>query len=95
MTPHQPERAAGRVMWAAIAGSTAVLGALLAIGWDDGAWAAAAGVLLVSCVFVCIWAVTQGRVTDREVGRAVARLSTARDEQSRRRTPERETIGGR
>ena len=95
MSAHQTQRAVGRVMWAAIGGSIALLGVLLALGWDDGAWAAAAGVLLVSCVFVCIWAVAQGRVTDREVRRAVARLAAAREEQQRRCSPERDTIDGR
>ena len=75
------------VMWSAIGGSIALLGALLALGWDDDAWATAAGVLLLSCVFVCIFAALQSRSTDREVRRAVARLAAAREAGERRRAP--------
>ena len=82
-------------MWAAIGGSVALLGVLLALGWGDRAWATAAGVLLLACVFVCIWAAAQGRVAEREVRRAVARLAAARQEDERRRAPRRKTADGR
>lgn len=94
-TATQTRRVARRVMWAAIGGSVALLGALLAIGWDDGAWAAAAGVLLVACVLACAWTAAQGRATDREVRDAVARLAAAREEEQQHRAPERETVDGR
>ena len=82
-------------MWAAIVGSVALLGVLLALGWGDRAWRTAAGVLLLSCVFVCIWAVAQGRTAEREVRRAVARLAAARREDQRRRPPSDESPDGR
>lgn len=73
------------VMWSAIGGSIALLGVLLALGWDDAAWATAAGVLLFACVLVCIFAGEQGRSTDREVRRAVDRLAAARSADESRR----------
>ena len=75
------------VMWSAIGGSIAVLGALLALGWDDNAWATAAGVLFVSCVLVCTFAGLQSRSTDREVRRAVARLAATREAEEPHHTP--------
>jgi hypothetical protein len=78
MNRHPTPMKARIVMWAAIAGSLALLGVLLALGWGEGAWTTAAGVLLLACVFVCIWAGVQSRTTDREVRRAVARIATAR-----------------
>lgn len=74
------------VMWTAIGGSVALLGVLLALGWQDRAWTTAAGTLLLACVFVCIWAAAQGRTTEREVRRAVARLAAARNSTSARRS---------
>ena len=82
------------VMWSAIGGSIALLGALLALGWDDAAWSTAAGVLLLACIGVCIFAAAQSRSTDREVRRAVARLAAAREADERRRAPRRETADG-
>jgi predicted lysophospholipase L1 biosynthesis ABC-type transport system permease subunit len=66
------------VMWTAIGLSIALLGVLLALGWDDGAWATAAGALLIACIAVCVVAVLQSRSTDREVRRAIERLAAAR-----------------
>lgn len=83
------------VMWSAIGGSIALLGVLLALGWGDDAWAAAAGVLLLACVFVCIFATVQSRVTDREVRCAVARLAATREADERSRAPKQETPDGR
>jgi hypothetical protein len=83
------------VMWAAIGGSIALLGVLLALGWQDRAWTTAAGTLLLACVFVCIWAAAQGRTTEREVRRIVARLAAARHEEDRRRAPRNGTAAGR
>jgi len=65
-------------MRAAIVGALALLAVLLLLGWGDGAWAVAAGVLLLSCVFVCLWAVAESRRTDRDVRRAVDQLVDAR-----------------
>ena len=87
MTRYRAQRNPRLLMWSAIGGSIALLGALLALGWDDGAWTIAAGVLLLSCVFVCIVAGVQSRDTDREVRRAVARLAAAREADERRRAP--------
>ena len=72
------------VMWAAIFGSLMLLAVLLFLGWHDDAWTVAAGALLVSCVFVCLWAVAQGRRTDRDVRNAVAQLVEARKAANRR-----------
>jgi predicted lysophospholipase L1 biosynthesis ABC-type transport system permease subunit len=83
------------VMWSAIGASIALLGVLLAVGWDDAAWTTAAGVLLLACVAVCIFAVVQGRNADREVRRAVARLAAAREANERRVAPRQETNHGR
>ena len=93
-----PDRAPSNprvIMWSAIGGSIALLGVLLALGWDDAAWSTAAGVLLLACVGVCVFAVLQSRSTDREVRRAVARLASARDADDRRRVPRQETTDGR
>lgn len=76
-----------RTMWTAIGGSVALLGVLLLLGWDDGARATAAGVLLLSCVLVCVFAALQGRSTDREVGQAVVRIAAQREADEQRRRP--------
>lgn len=81
------------VMWAAI-GLSGLFGLLIALGWRDNAGTIAAGLLLLACVAVCIWAGVQGRISDREVDRAVARMATPR-EQDRRRSPSTETTDGR
>ena len=75
------------VMRSAIAGSMGLLGVLLALGWDEDAWATAAGVLLLACVGVCVFALLQSRITDREVRRAIARLAATREAEERRRAP--------
>ena len=73
------------VMWAAILGSVLLLATLLVLGWQEDAWAAAAAVLLLSCVFVCVWAAAQGRRSEREVQQAVARLAESREADARGR----------
>ena len=78
MNRHRIRRNPRLVMWTAIAGSIALVGVLLAVGWEERAWTTAAGTLLVASVFVCIWAAAQGRATEREVRRAVARIAAAR-----------------
>ena len=83
------------VMWSAIGGSIALLGVLLALGWEDDAWAAAAGVLFLACVFVCIFSLWQSASTDREVRRAVARLAAVREADERRRAPRQGAPDGR
>lgn len=75
------------VMWAAIGGSFALLGVLLARGWEDRAWPTAAGVLLLACVFVCVWAAMQAGTAEREVRRAIDRMAAARREDERRARP--------
>lgn len=82
------------VMWAAVGLSVVLFGLLIALGWPDNAGTIAAGLLLLACVAVCIWAGVQGRISDREVDRAVARMAAAR-EQDRRRSPTTETTDGR
>ena len=76
-----------RTMWAAIGGSFVLLGVLLALGWGHVAWSAAASVLLLSCILVCLFAVLQSRTTDREVRDAVARLAAQREAEELRRRP--------
>ena len=83
------------VMWSAIGASIALLGMLVALGWDDAAWTTAAAVLLLACIAICIFAGVQGRSTDREVRRAVARLAAAREANQRRVAPRQETNHGR
>lgn len=78
MSPHSAPLRPLVVMWATIFGSLMLLAVLLFLGWHDDAWTIAAGTLLLSCVFVCLWAVAQGRRTDRDVRDAVARLVEAR-----------------
>ena len=80
-------------MWTAIGASIVLLGVLLALGWGDDAWSAAAGVLLLSCLLVCVFAALQSRSTDREVQRAVARLAAQREADEQRRRPK-EQRGG-
>lgn len=76
-----------RTMWSAIGGSVVLLGALLVLGWDDDAWVAAAGVLLVSCLLVCMFALLQSRSTDRQLRRAVVLLAAQRHADEQRRRP--------
>lgn len=93
--PSRTTRCAPRVvMWAAIGLAFALFGLLIGLGWRDNAGTIAAGLLLLACVAVCIWAGVQGRISDREVDRAVARMAAAR-EQDRRRSPTTETTDGR
>jgi hypothetical protein len=82
-------------MWSAIGLAAALLGLLLALGWGEDAWTAAAGFLLVACIAVCVVAGLQSRAADREVRRAVARLASARREEERRRSPRDEPTDGR
>ncbi len=53
-----------------------------------------AGFLLLACVAVCVWAGVQGRIADREVDRAIARMVAAREDDQRRRSPTRGTPDG-
>jgi hypothetical protein len=71
-------------MWGAIALSLAVFLVLVALGWDVGAAPIAAGLLLLGCVAVCIWAAAQGRRAEREVDRAFGQISDARHVHGRR-----------
>lgn len=81
------------VMWAAIALALALFGLFLAVGWRDNAATTAAATLLLACVAVCIWAGVQGWSADREVDRAIARLTAARKQDERRRSPKQATDG--
>jgi hypothetical protein len=78
-------------MWTAIGLSVVLFGLLTAVGWRDNAGTIAAGILLLACVAVCIWAGVQGRISEREVDRAIARMAAAREQDRRRvdRSPER------
>lgn len=71
-------RRAAVVMWAGIFGSALLLLLLLARGWGSGAWALAAGVLLVTCLGVCVGAAVLGRQSARAIDDAVARLADER-----------------
>ncbi|MGD9795497.1 MAG: hypothetical protein AB7V43_18690 [Acidimicrobiia bacterium] len=79
MSAHARSRWTPRiVMWGAIGGSMALLGVLLLLGLNGGAWTIAGAVLLGSCVIVCIWAGHEGTIAEREVRDAVARLAATR-----------------
>lgn len=94
--PGRTTRFAPRVvMWAAIGLSFALFGLLVAVGWRDNAGTIAAGFLLLACVAVCVWTGVQGRISDREVDRAIARMAAAREDDERRRSPMRGTPDGR
>lgn len=94
MNPDRAPSSPRVVMWSGIGGSIALLGVLLALGWDGTAWLTAAGALLLACIGVCIFAAVQSRSTSREVRRAVARIVAAREGDERRRAPRRETADG-
>ena len=74
----QAHQRARVVMWAAIALSVALAVALRARGWDERAWQVAAGVLLLSCIAVCIWSAGVANRCDRDVRAAVERLAEER-----------------
>ena len=74
----------GAAMWSAIGLSGIVLAALLARGWGRSAWNLALGLLLLSCLGVCGWAVVTGERSSRLVKRETERLADARREQSPR-----------
>ncbi len=94
--PGRTTRFAPRVlMWTAIGLSFALFGLLIALGLRGNAGTIAAGFLLLACVAVCIWAGVQGRVSDREVERAIARLAVAREAGDRQRSPRTESTDGR
>lgn len=94
--PGRTPRFAPRVlMWTAIGLSFALLGLLVTLGWRGNAGTIAAGFLLLACVAVCIWAGVQGRISDREVERAVTRLAGAREAAARQRSPRTERTDGR
>lgn len=82
------------VMWVAIGLSFGLFGLLVAVGWRDNAGTLAVGFLLLACVAVCVWAGVQGRIADREVERAIARMVAAREDDQRRRSPTRGTPDG-
>ena len=79
-------RRARQAMWAAIVLSGALAVALRARGWDERAWQAAAGVLVVSCLAVCVWSAVIANRCDREVRDAVQRLAEARRRDTREAT---------
>lgn len=74
------------VMWGAIAVSAGLLLVLLAQGWGGRAWGIAAGVLLLSCIAICVWAAVIGHRATREVERLVARLAETRRRAAQDRT---------
>jgi hypothetical protein len=78
MTPRRVHRRASAIMWSAIALSGLVLAALLALGWGDNAWGAAAALLLVSCVAVCIWAAVSSEQSQRAAKREAEHLAELR-----------------
>jgi hypothetical protein len=82
------------LMWAAIGLSVVLFGLLIALGWRDNAGSIAAAFLLLACVAVCVWAGVHGRIADREVDRAIARMVAAREDDQRRRLPTRGTPDG-
>ena len=76
-------RLAHTVMWAAIGLAFGLFGLLLILGWANNAATTAGATLLLACVAVCIWAGVQGRSTDREIDRAIARLAATREQGQR------------
>lgn len=66
------------LMWSGIAGSVSLLVVLLALGWGRRAWTVASVALFVSCIAVCGLAIVQGRIAERDVRKAVARLDAER-----------------
>lgn len=76
-------RRAGVAMWAGIAGAALLLVVLLAKGWGPSAWGTAAGVLLLVCIAVCVWAAVTGEQSAREVRDATARLAELRRQAAR------------
>ncbi len=83
------------VMWTGIGLSAALFGLLIAVGWRANAGTIAAGFLLLACLAACVWAGVQGRISDREVDRAIARLAAARQEDDRPRSQRTESTDGR
>lgn len=73
-------------MWGAIALSLALFLLLVVLGWGNSAASIAGGLLLLTCVAVCVWAAMQGRRAEREVERAVGQIVWARRVHSRRRS---------
>lgn len=76
LDPHRLR--AGAAMWSAIAGAGILLAVLLARGWGRGAWSLPLGLLLLSCVGVCVWAVVTGERSSRLVKRETERLAETR-----------------
>lgn len=83
MTPRRVHRRASAIMWSATAFSGLVLAVLLALGWGDGAWGAAAALLLVLCVAVCIWAAVASEQSLRAVKREADHLADIRRDTGR------------
>ena len=84
---------AGAAMWAGIAGAALLLIVLLARGWGRSAWGVAAGVLLLVCVGVCVWAAVTGERSARTVRAEIERLAETRRRaagEPRRRSVERD-----
>ena len=79
MSTHgQVRRRAGAVMWVGIGASALLLIALTARGWGRDAWGAAAGMLFLVCVGVCVWAAVASERSMREVREVAERLAAAR-----------------
>jgi hypothetical protein len=77
-SPIEAHRRAGLVMWAGLATAALLLVVLLAQGWGSDACGAAAGLLLLVCIAVCVWAAVVGERSARAVRDEIARLATAR-----------------
>ena len=75
----------GVAMWVAIALAVALFFVLWTGGSAQRAWNVAAGVLVVSCLAVCLWGALIGRQTDRSVRQAVARMEALRREADAKR----------
>lgn len=78
MSPRRLRRRAAVAMRLVVAVSGLVLVVLLALGWGGNAWAAAAALLLFSCIGVCIWAAVVSERSLRDVKREAERLAETR-----------------
>lgn len=83
------------VMWTGIGLSFGLFGLLIAVGWRANAGTIAAAFLLLACLAACVWAGVQGRISDREVDRAIARMAAVRQEDDPPRSPRTESTDGR
>ena len=71
-------RRAAAAMWFAIGVATAMGAFLLWRGWGERAVAVAAGILLLSCLVVCVWAGLIEERATRRLAESASELARAR-----------------